>query len=92
MAPMAATRGAAIDRGRLGALYADSRAPGSAFTELDVEILEALASQAALAIAAARLDEEVERLLADVEAVSGRAPVLWSELLATHAGAPGMAP
>jgi hypothetical protein len=77
----------------LGALYADSRAPGSAFTELDVEILEALASQAALAIAAARLDEEVGRLLADVEAVSGRPPVLWSDLLATHAAASsGMAP
>lgn len=57
-----------------------------------MEILEALASQAALAIAAARLDEEVERLLAGVESVSGRAPVLWSELLATHAAASGMAP
>jgi hypothetical protein len=90
--PAPADRGAAFDRRRLGALYADSSAPGSAFTELDVEILEALASQAALAIAAARLDEEVERLLADVEAVSGRAPVLWSELLATHAAASGMAP
>jgi FHA domain-containing protein/GAF domain-containing protein len=90
--PAPADRGAAFDRPRLGALYADSSAPGSAFTELDVEILEALASQAALAIAAARLDEEVERLLADVEAVSGRAPVLWSELLATHAAAAGMAP
>lgn len=90
--PMAAGQGATFDRGYLGALYADSRAPGSAFTELDVEILEALASQAALAIAAARLDQEVERLMADVEAVSGRAPVLWSELLATHAGSPGMAP
>ena len=89
--PAPADRGAAFDRRRLGALYADSSAPGSAFTELDVEILEALASQAALAIAAARLDEEVERLLADVEAVSGRAPVLWSELLATHA-ASGMVP
>jgi len=88
-----ADRGAALDRRRLGVLYADSSAPGSAFTELDAEILEALASQAALAIAAARLDEEVERLLADVEAVSGRAPVLWSELLATHAAASsGMAP
>jgi Inner membrane component of T3SS, cytoplasmic domain/GAF domain len=85
--------GAAVDRRSLGVLYADSSAPGSAFTELDAEILEALASQAALAIAAARLDEEVERLLADVEAVSGRAPVLWSELLATHAAAAsGMAP
>ena len=90
--PAPAERGPSCDRRRLGALYADSRAPGSAFTELDVEILEALASQAALAIAAARLDEEVERLLTDVEAVSGRAPVLWSELLATHAGASGIAP
>lgn len=90
--PAPTDRGAAFDRRRLGALYADSSAPGSAFTELDVEILEALASQAALAIAAARLDEEVERLLAGVEAVSGRAPVLWSELLATHAAAAGMAP
>jgi Inner membrane component of T3SS, cytoplasmic domain/GAF domain len=85
--------GAPVDRRSLGVLYADSSAPGSAFTELDAEILEALASQAALAIAAARLDEEVERLLADVEAVSGRSPVLWSELLATHAAAAsGMAP
>jgi hypothetical protein len=79
---------AALDRCH-GALYADSRAPGSAFTELDVEILEALASQAAVAIAAARLDEEMERLLADVAAVSGRPAVLWSELLAAHATAPG---
>lgn len=92
-APAPVDRGPAFDGRRLGVLYADSSAPGSAFTELDVEILEALASQAALAIAAARLDEEVERLLADVEAVSGRAPVLWSELLATHAAAAvGMAP
>jgi GAF domain-containing protein len=57
----------ALER-RLGAIYADSRKPGSAFTELDVEILEALAGQAALAIAAARLDEEVRRLLADLPA------------------------
>src|SRR6202040_3436803 len=91
--PAPVERGAAFEGRRLGVLYADSSAPGSAFTELDAEILEALASQAALAIAAARLDEEVERLLAEVEAVSGRAPVLWSELLATHAAATaGMAP
>jgi hypothetical protein len=50
----------------LGAIYADSRTPGSAFTELDVEILEALAAQAALAIAAVRLDEDVRRLLAEL--------------------------
>jgi pSer/pThr/pTyr-binding forkhead associated (FHA) protein len=80
---------AVLDR-RLGALYADSRRPGSAFTDLDVEILEALAAQAALALAAARLDEEVGQLLADVEAISGRTPVLWSELLATHGTVSGM--
>jgi pSer/pThr/pTyr-binding forkhead associated (FHA) protein len=79
-----------LDR-RLGALYADSRRQGSAFTDLDIEILEALAAQAALALAAARLDEEVGQLLAEVEAISGRAPVLWSELLVTHGTVPGMA-
>lgn len=46
----------------IGAVYADSRKPGAAFTELDVEILEALAHQAALAIAVARLDEELRGL------------------------------
>ena len=43
----------------IGALYADSRRPGSAFTELDVEILEALAGHAALAIGVARIENEV---------------------------------
>ncbi|MBV8199707.1 MAG: GAF domain-containing protein [Acidobacteria bacterium] len=91
LAPIALSAGGpALDR-CLGALYADSRSPGSAFTELDVEILEALASQAALAIATAHLDEEMARLLADVEAVSGRAPLLWSELLAAHGTAGGTA-
>jgi hypothetical protein len=87
--PLAPLPDAAVLDRCLGTLYADSRTPGSAFTDLDVEILEALASQAALAIAAAHLDEEMGRLLADVEAVSGRAPVLWSELLAAHATAGG---
>lgn len=72
-----------LDR-RLGALYADSRRPGSAFTELDVEILEALAGQAALVLAAARLDEQVGQLLVEVEAISGGAPVVWSQLRAAH--------
>jgi pSer/pThr/pTyr-binding forkhead associated (FHA) protein len=46
----------------IGVMYADSRKPGAAFTELDLEILEALASQAGLAIAVARLDEELKGL------------------------------
>lgn len=44
----------------IGVMYADSRRPGAAFTELDLEILRALASQAGLAIAVARLDRELK--------------------------------
>lgn len=51
----------ALDR-MIGVMYADSRKPGAAFTELDIEILEALASQAGLAIAVARLDQELKGL------------------------------
>lgn len=51
---------------RTGVVYADSRTPGSAFTELDVEILEALTSHAALAIAVARLSREMESLAGDL--------------------------
>jgi len=51
---------------RTGAVYADSRTPGSAFTELDVEILEALTSHAALALAVARLSREVASLAGDL--------------------------
>ena len=51
----------ALDR-LIGVMYADSRQPGKAFTELDLEILAALAAQAGLAIAVARLDEELKGL------------------------------
>jgi hypothetical protein len=51
----------ALDR-LIGVMYADSRQPGKAFTELDLEILQALAAQAGLAIAVARLDEELKGL------------------------------
>lgn len=55
-----------VPEGILGAVYADSRAPGSTFTELDVEILEALTAQAALAVAVARLSREAEHLAGDL--------------------------
>jgi pSer/pThr/pTyr-binding forkhead associated (FHA) protein len=58
---------------RTGAVYADSRTPGSAFTELDVEILEALTSHAALAIAVARLSREMESLAGDLPTRRGDA-------------------
>lgn len=51
---------------RIGAVYADSRTPGSAFTELDVEILEALAGHAALAVGVARLSREMEGLAGEL--------------------------
>lgn len=50
----------------LGVVYADSRVPGSAFTELDVELLEAFAEHAALAVTAARLARETEDLFSEV--------------------------
>jgi pSer/pThr/pTyr-binding forkhead associated (FHA) protein len=55
----------ALDR-RLGVMYADSRKPGAAFTELDLEILEALAVQAGLALAVAGLDDELRGLARQV--------------------------
>jgi|SRR6185312_5752248 len=51
----------ALDR-RVGVMYADSRQPGAAFTELDLEILQELAAQAGIAIAAARLNGELRGL------------------------------
>ena len=47
---------------RLGALYADSLSPGKTFTELDVDLLLALASQAAVAIGLSQLRGDLNRL------------------------------
>lgn len=49
----------ALDRA-IGVMYADSRRPGAVFTELDLDILRALSSQAGLAVAVARLDREIK--------------------------------
>lgn len=48
----------------VGALYLDGKNRSEGFTEVDLEILEGLADHAAVAIAAARLHREVERLAA----------------------------
>lgn len=79
---------------RIGAVYADSRSPGSAFTELDVEILEALTSHAALAIAVARLAREVTGLAGELPtalpaydpaaAAADPGEATWSRLVAAH--------
>lgn len=63
----------ALDR-LIGVLYADSRQPGAAFTELDLEILQALAVQAGLAIAVARLDGELKGLAHRIAETPGADP------------------
>ncbi|HKQ61055.1 MAG TPA: GAF domain-containing protein [Candidatus Polarisedimenticolaceae bacterium] len=70
----------AIDR-LIGLIYADSRVAGASFDELDVEILEALASHAALAIVMARVDRELKGLAA-------RLPAAGIQDLAGLAGLP----
>lgn len=68
--------------GILGVIYADSRRPGAVFTELDVEILEALASHAGLAVAVARLHEELEGLAAGLTAGADLPPATGERLRA----------
>lgn len=60
----------------MGVLYADSKETGTVLAELDVEILEALASQAAMAIWMARLDQEVKGLMQQMEPSTSRANLL----------------
>lgn len=71
----------ALDR-LIGVMYADSRKPGAAFTELDLEILKALAAQAGLAIAVARLDAELRGLADRIAETSGADPGLRARLAA----------
>jgi hypothetical protein len=71
----------ALDR-LIGVMYADSRRPGAAFTELDLEILDALAAQAGLAIAVARLDEELKGLAHRIAEAPEAEPGLRARLAA----------
>ena len=64
----------------IGLIYADSRAPGTAYGELDVQILEALAAHAALAIATARADRELKGLAEKLPQLGTR----WDDVLARH--------
>ncbi|MEX2495940.1 MAG: GAF domain-containing protein [Woeseia sp.] len=48
----------------LGVLYADSQRPGKIFTELDVELLSGIASQASVVLAVTRLRSELDSLAA----------------------------
>jgi hypothetical protein len=64
----------------IGVMYADSRKPGAAFTELDLEILQALAGQAGLAIAVARLDAELKGLAHRIAEAPEADPALRARL------------
>ena len=75
----------ALDR-LIGVLYADSRKPGAAFTELDLEIVEALAAQAGLAIAVARLNGELVDLARRIGETPGADAGLRSQLAGEIAG------
>jgi putative methionine-R-sulfoxide reductase with GAF domain len=76
----------------LGVLYADSRRSGSGFTELDVEILSALASHAALAVAVVRLHRELARLEQELPAATATGlpgagvAGLWERSLPSYRG------
>jgi len=59
-----------LDR-TIGILYADSLRPGASFGQLDVEILDALAAHAALAIGVASLDQNLKGLAASVANLPG---------------------
>ncbi|MGH8496348.1 MAG: FHA domain-containing protein [Gammaproteobacteria bacterium] len=52
----------AIGDKALGAIYADSRTPGKVFSELDLEMLEALANHAALVIGVSILRDDIAGL------------------------------
>jgi hypothetical protein len=66
----------------IGVIYADSGEPGTSFGELDVEILEALAAHAALAIALARADRELKGLAARIPDAETGAD--WTGVVAHH--------
>ena len=65
---------------RIGVVYADSLKPGTTFDQLDVEILEALAAHAALAIGAAHIDQDLKGLAATLANLPGLAPDLAAEI------------
>lgn len=50
----------------LGAIYLDSRQSGALFDQLDVEILQALADRAAVALSAGQIEAEIRLLVGDL--------------------------
>ncbi|MEO8669831.1 MAG: GAF domain-containing protein [Tahibacter sp.] len=63
----------------LGAIYTDSREAGPVLTELDLELVENIAQNAAAALAAARLRSAVDSLRGDAADAGVQAP-RWDEI------------
>lgn len=76
-----------IEQRLFGVVYADSRKPGSPLTDLDQELLESIAGQAASALSAAQLRTDMEELLAAGAALGARAP-RWEDVRRAHALGP----
>jgi hypothetical protein len=68
--------------GSTGVIYADSRSPGPPVTELDLELVENIATHAATAIEAARMQERIAGLVEAMAHVDAAAP-LWEDLRAS---------
>lgn len=80
-----------VDGHLQGALYVDSRRPGAAVTELDVEILSALADHAALVLSLSEARRRLEMLERAASGVAGepdlaRTATGWSWPAVTGAG------
>jgi GAF domain-containing protein len=72
-----------LDDKSFGAVYADSRRPGPALTDLDLELIEIVTAHAADALAAARLGNELEQVLREANAAGVEAP-RWADLRQTY--------
>jgi GAF domain-containing protein len=69
----------ALQGGATGVIYVDSRQPGPPVTELDLELVESVAGQAATAIDATRLREKIAGLMEALSDADAQAP-LWEDL------------
>ncbi len=80
------------DSGILGLMYVDGRKPLDGFTDLDLEILEALAEHAALVLMTAQLRGDVRRLLRALPGQATLADRGWLDKWRQQVGALGEGP
>jgi len=67
------------DGGVIGLIYVDGRRRGGTFTDLDLEILEALADHAAVAAGSLRLDRQIRELVGLASAEPGAGALFLEE-------------